>query len=150
MPRFQLPSKLNNFFSDIIHWSKPHGLLLNPSKCRNISSTFRHKRDLHEMACSQDVFSIQYTETETISSIKCFGIFLSSDISWSSHIMSISRMFGLTFYVKKLGHSSVTQPLLLQFVNSCILPYVLYCSLLSLSRDTQKELCHIAKGIKDC
>nr|CAH8857164.1 unnamed protein product [Trichobilharzia regenti] len=122
-------SKLNSFLLDISMWSKSNGLMLNPSKCQAVNFTFKHQRDIHELVSSHDACSIDGTEIETKSSIKYLGLFLSSDLSWSSRILSISeKMFRLTFYIKKLRQSGTNQTLVLRFVNSCILPTVLYCS----------------------
>ena len=122
-------SKLNSFLLDISKWSTSNGLMVNPSKCQAVNFTFKHRRDLHELVSSHDACSIEGSEIETNSSVKYLGLVLSSDLSWSSHILSISKkMFRLTFYIKKLRQSGITQSLLLLFVNSCILPIVLYCS----------------------
>nr|CAH8864496.1 unnamed protein product [Trichobilharzia regenti] len=122
-------SKLNGFLSEISQWSKENGLTLNPSKCQTVNFTFRHKSDLNKLVSAHEVCNIDGTEIETKSEIKYLGVTLSSDLSWSSHILTISKkIYRLTFYIKKLRHSGVTQPLLLQFVNSRILPIILYCS----------------------
>nr|CAH8873648.1 unnamed protein product [Trichobilharzia regenti] len=122
-------SKINSFLLDINNWSKLNGLILNPSKCQALDFNFKHRRDLHELISSHDPCSIDGTEIETKSSIKYLGFVLSSDLSWSSHILSISKkMFRLTFYIKKLRQSGINQPLVLQFLKSGILPIVLYCS----------------------
>ncbi|CAH8827539.1 unnamed protein product [Trichobilharzia szidati] len=122
-------SKLNSFLLDISMWSKSNGLMLNPSKCQAVNFTFNHRRDIHELVSSHDACSIDGTEIETKSSIKYLGLVLSSDLSWSSHILLVSKkMFRLTFYIKKLRQQGISQPLVLRFLNSCILPILLYCS----------------------
>ncbi|CAH8855403.1 unnamed protein product [Trichobilharzia szidati] len=118
-----------NFLSEISQWSKESGLTLNPSKCQTVNFTFRHKSDLNKLVGSHEVCNIDGTEIETKSEIKYLGVILSADLSWSSHILAISeKIFRLTFYIKKLRLSGITQPLLLQFVNSRILSIILYCS----------------------
>ncbi|CAH8875381.1 unnamed protein product [Trichobilharzia szidati] len=121
--------KINNFLSEISKWSSSNGLKLNPSKCQTVNFSFRCKRKLNEAVGSYDPCKIDDTDIESKYEVKYLGLVLSSDLSWSSHVLAISqRIFRLTFYIRKLRHSGITQPLLLQFVNSCILPILLYCS----------------------
>nr|CAH8865766.1 unnamed protein product [Trichobilharzia regenti] len=121
--------KLNSFLSDISQWSKLNGLTLNPSKCQTVDFSFRHKRDLQTLVSTHDVCRIEGTIIETKSNAKYLGLVISSDLTWSSHIQMISKkVFRLTYYIKKLRLTGVTQPLLSQFVNSRILPILLYCS----------------------
>nr|CAH8873838.1 unnamed protein product [Trichobilharzia regenti] len=121
--------KLNSFLSDISQWSKLNGLTLNPSKCQTVDFSFRHKRDLQTLVSTHDVCRIEGTIIETKSNAKYLGLVISSDLTWSSHIQMISKkVFRLTYYIKKLRLTGVPQPLLSQFVNSRILPILLYCS----------------------
>ena len=88
-----------------------------------------HKSDLNKLVSTHEVGNIDGTEIDTKSEIKYLGVVLSADLSWSFHILMIAKKISrLTFDIKKLRHSGITQPLLLQFVNSCILPIILYCS----------------------
>ena len=65
----------------------------------------------------------------TVSKVKYLGVTFSSDLSWSSHVLLLSKkVYRLTYYIKRLHAFGITRHLLLQFVNSCILPIILYCS----------------------
>nr|CAH8868290.1 unnamed protein product [Trichobilharzia regenti] len=144
-------SKLNGFISEIRQWSRENRLTLNAPKCQTVNSTFRHKSDLNKLVSTHEVCNIDFTEIEAKPEIKYFGAILSADLSWSSLMLMISKkIFRLTFYIKKLRHSGITQPLLLQFVNSPILPIILYCSPLVFPGLLKKDytlLCRMLKVV---
>lgn len=137
-------TKIESLISQVSKWSVSSGLKLNPSKYQTVNFSLRFKKTLNEAVNSLDSCEIDYTEIEIKSNVKYLELILSSDPSWSSHVLAIcSKIFRLTFYIKKLRHSGITQLLLLQFVNSCILPILLSLLLSSiLSCIAQQRLCH--------
>ncbi|CAH8849001.1 unnamed protein product [Trichobilharzia szidati] len=142
-------SILNNFLSEISQWSSSNGLKLNPSKCQVVNFTFRRKHDLQQLASSHGPTIIDGIEVETTSDVKYLGLSISSDLSWSSHILLVTRkMFRLTFYLRKFRQSGIKQSLLSQFVNSCILPIPLYCSPLIFPGLLKKDFASLRRALK--
>nr|CAH8863804.1 unnamed protein product [Trichobilharzia regenti] len=142
-------TKINSFLSEVSKWSESNGLKLNPSKCQTVDFSLRCKRQLKEVIDSHDSCKIDDNDIGIKSEIKYLGLILSSDLSWSSHVLAISsKIFRLTFYIKKLRHSGITQPLLLQFINSCILPILLYCSPLFFPGLLKKDYVTIRRILK--
>nr|CAH8857424.1 unnamed protein product [Trichobilharzia regenti] len=93
-------SKLNNFLSEISQWSSSNALKLNLSKCQVVNFTFRRKCDLQRLVSSHGPTIIDGTEVGNTSNVKYLGLSFSTDLSWSSHILLVTRkMFRLTFYL---------------------------------------------------
>ncbi|CAH8594088.1 unnamed protein product [Schistosoma intercalatum] len=123
------PIEMNEFLSRIDCWSVGNGLILNPSKCQAVNFSMRHKRNLNIILRSHSACTIGDSLINSVSKVNYLGVTFSSDLSWSSHVLSLSKkVFRLTYYIKRLHALGITRHLLLQFVNSCILPIILYCS----------------------
>ncbi|CAH8535930.1 unnamed protein product [Heterobilharzia americana] len=112
-------SKLNEFLSEVGKWSLPNNLKLNPSKCQTINFSLRCKQDLCEPLKSHDACCINGISAESKSRANYLGLPFTPDLCWSSHIsLTCKKISRLTYYVKKLRLSGITQLLLLQFINS--------------------------------
>ncbi|CAI2734818.1 unnamed protein product [Schistosoma spindalis] len=123
------PIEMNEFLSRIDSWSVVNGLLLNPSKCQAVNFSMRHDRHLNTILRSHNACAIGNSLINTVSTVNYLGVTFSSDLSWSSHVSLLSKkVFRLTYYIRRLHAFGITCHLLLQFVNSCILPIILYCS----------------------
>ena len=118
------------FLSEVNNRSGLNDLKLDPSKCNTVDFSFRSEKDLHQLIQSHNCSNIDGTMIDSKRNISYLGISFSSNLCWSSHILLISKkVFRLTYYIKKLRHSAdITQPFLLQFIHSCILPILLFCS----------------------
>nr|CAH8866336.1 unnamed protein product [Trichobilharzia regenti] len=122
-------SYMNGFLAEVKDWSRSNGLKLNPTKCNTVDFSLRSEKDMHRLIQSHDCCSIDGTMIESKSNVSYLGISFSSNLCWSSHILIVSKkVFRLTYYIKKLRHSGITQSLIIQFINSCVLPIILYCS----------------------
>nr|CAH8821168.1 unnamed protein product [Trichobilharzia regenti] len=142
-------TKINSFLSGVSKWSESSGLKLNPSKCQTLNFSLRCERQLKEVIDSHDSCKIDDNDIGIQSEIKYLGLILSSDLCWSSHVLAIaSKIFCLIFYIKKLRHLGLTQPLLLQFINSCILSILLHCSPLFFPGLHKKDYVTIRRMLK--
>ncbi|CAH8492714.1 unnamed protein product [Schistosoma haematobium] len=120
---------MNEFLSRIDCWSVGNGLILNPSKCQAVNFAMRHEKNLNIILRSHNAYAIGGSLINTVSKVNYLGVTFSSDLSWSSHVLSLSKkVFRLTYYIKRLHALGITRHSLLQFVNSRILPIILYCS----------------------
>ncbi|CAH8576782.1 unnamed protein product [Schistosoma guineensis] len=120
---------MNDFLSHTDCWSVGNGLTLNPSKCQAVNFSMRHERHLNTILRPHNACTIGDSLINTVLKIDYLGVTFSSDVSWSSHVLLLSKMvFRLTYYIKRLHALGITRHLLLRFVNSCILPIILYCS----------------------
>ncbi|CAH8488525.1 unnamed protein product [Schistosoma margrebowiei] len=123
------PIEMNEFLSRIDCWSVGNGLILNPSKCQAVNFNMRHEPHLNTILRSHNTCAIADSLINTVSKVNYLGVTFSSDLSWSSHVLLLSKkVFRLTYYIKRLHAPVFTRHLLLQFVKSCILPIVLYSS----------------------
>ncbi|VDO71752.1 unnamed protein product [Schistosoma margrebowiei] len=141
------PIEMNEFLSRIDCWSVGNGLILNPSKCQAVKFSMRHERHLNTILRSHNPCAIGDSLINIVSKVNYLGVTFSSDLSWSSHVLLLSKKaFRLTYYIKRFHALGITRHLLLQFVNSCILPIILYCSPLFLPQTFEKRLCCIAES----
>ncbi|CAH8448863.1 unnamed protein product [Heterobilharzia americana] len=103
-------SKLNEFLSEV-------SLKLNPSKCQTVDFGLRRKEDLCELLKSRDTCCVNGISAESKSGVNYLGLRSTPDFCWSFHILlTCKKIFRLTYYVKKLGLSGITQVLLLQLI----------------------------------
>ena len=143
------PIEMNEFLSRIERWSVGNGLLLNPSKCQAVNFSLRHGQNLYSMLGSHNACAIGDSLINTVSKVKYLGVTFSSDLSWSSHVLLLSKkVYRLTYYIKRLHAFGITRHLLLQFVNSCILPIILYCSPLFFPGLLRKDFAVLRRVLK--
>ena len=70
----------------------------------------------------------EYTLTK-VDFFKYLGVTIASDLTWSSHVESVFlKVRKLCFFIRRLRTFKVPQHILIQFMNSCVLPIILYCS----------------------
>jgi hypothetical protein len=113
----------------IFTWSKENGLLLNKSKCVEILFHFRNCRG-YELTAGH-MQQIQYEEEafQRVKFSKYLGVMISEDFSWAIHMDSLfKKCRRLSYYVKRLRSYRVPSSTIWKFVDSCILPNILYCS----------------------
>ena len=101
------------------------------------------------MLGSHNACAIGDSLINTVSKVKYLGVIFSSDLSWSSHVLLLSKkVYCLTYYIKRLHAFGITRHLLLQFVNSFILPIILYCSPLFFPRLLRKDFALLKRVLK--
>ena len=84
-----------------------------------------------------------------MSKVKYLGVIFYSDLSWSSHVLLLSKNVNrLTYSIKRLHAFGIIRHLLLQFVNSCILPIILYCSPLFFPGLLRKDFAVLRRVLK--
>ncbi|CAH8590013.1 unnamed protein product [Schistosoma haematobium] len=141
--------EINEFLSRIDWWSVGNGLILNPSKCQAVNFSMRHERNLNTILRSHNACTIGDSLINSVLKVNYFGVTFSSDLSWSSHVLLLSKkVFRLTYYIKRLHALGITRHLLLQFVNSCILPIILYCSSLFFPGLLRKDFTVLRRVLK--
>ncbi|VDP17284.1 unnamed protein product [Schistosoma margrebowiei] len=97
------PVKMNEFLSHIDCWSVGNGLILNPSKCQAVNFSMRHERHLNTILRSHNACTIGDSLINSVSKVNYLGVTFTSDLSWSSHVLLLSRkVFRLTYYIKRL------------------------------------------------
>ncbi|CAH8485699.1 unnamed protein product [Schistosoma margrebowiei] len=143
------PIEMNEFLSRIDCWSVGNGLILNPSKCQAVNFSMRHERNINTFLRSHNACAMGDSLINSVSKVNYLGVTFSSDLSWSSHVLSLSKkVFRLTYYIKRLHALGITRHLLLQFVNSCILPIILYCSPLFFPGLLRKDFAVLRRVLK--
>ena len=85
------PIEMNEFLSRIERWSVGNGLLLNPSKCQAVNFSLRHGQNLYSILGSHNACAIGDSLINTVSKVKYLGVTFSSDLSWSSHVLLLSK-----------------------------------------------------------
>ncbi|CAH8649887.1 unnamed protein product [Schistosoma mattheei] len=109
----------------------------------------RHGRNLNTTLRSHNACAIGDSLINTVLKVNYHGVTFSSDLSWSSHVLLLSKkVFRLTYYIKRLHALGITRHLLLQFVNSCILPIIVYCSPLFFSGLLRKDFAVLQRVLK--
>ncbi|CAH8460583.1 unnamed protein product [Schistosoma guineensis] len=94
-----------------------------------LNFSMKHKRYLNSTLGSHNACGIRDSLINAMSKINYLVVTFSSDLSWSCHALLLSKKVSrLTYYIKRLHALGVTRDLILQFVNSCILPIIPYCS----------------------
>ncbi|CAH8500208.1 unnamed protein product [Schistosoma mattheei] len=143
------PIEMNEFLSRIDCWSVGNGLILNPSKCQAVNFSMRHERKINTILRSHSACIIGDSLINSVSKINYLGVTFSADLSWYSHFLSLpKKVFRLTYYIKRLHALGITRHLLLQFVNSCILPIILYCSPLLFPGILRKDFAVLRRVLK--
>ncbi|CAL8103716.1 unnamed protein product [Calicophoron daubneyi] len=103
------------------------GLILNTTKTSEVVFSRRPSSvstfsDLHSL-------SVNGESLNCVPSRKYLGAILSSNFSWSEYynfvFVKIRRM---SFFIRRLGFFEVPPKILLNFLTSCALPHILYCS----------------------
>jgi hypothetical protein len=118
-------SKLQSSVSEVDHWSKENGLLLNKSKC--IECVFK-LRSLPTNPVNSPVV-LDGIPVKSDPSVKYLGVYFSSDCSWSNHIQEkFSKLLRLSFVLRRFTILHVPHEILTRFVDACVLPVILYCS----------------------
>ena len=102
--------------ADYIHdWSQENHLQLNPTKCKEIRTCFKHTPP-----CFSQV-SIEGVEFEMVSSAKVLGVVISSDLKWSAHIDSITTKAAKRLYLlRQLKRAGIANNDLVRFYCSVI------------------------------
>ncbi|VDO81540.1 unnamed protein product [Schistosoma margrebowiei] len=130
-------------------WSVSNSLIPNPSKSQAVNFSMRHERNLNTIFGSHNACTIGDSLINTVSRVNYLGVTFSSDFSWSSHVLLVSKkVCRLTYYIKRLRAPGITRQLLLQFFNSCILPIILYCSPLFFPGLLRKDLSVLRRVLK--
>ncbi len=64
-----------------------------------------------------------------VESVTCLGVTFSNNAKWTAHVEDIFRKcVHLSFFVKKLRRLSTPAELIRRFVETCVVPLILYCS----------------------
>ncbi|VDO54239.1 unnamed protein product [Schistosoma margrebowiei] len=143
------PMEMNEFLSRIDCWSVSNVLILNPSKCQDVNFSMRHERNLNTIFRSHNSCTIVDSLKNTVSKVNYLGVTFSSDFSWSSHVLLLSKkVFLLTYCIKRLHALGITRHLLLQLANSCILFIILYCSPLFFPAPLRKYFAVLGRALK--
>ena len=99
----------------IYDWSQENHLQLNPTKCKEICTCFKHTPP------SFPGVSIEGVEFETVSSAKVLGVTISSDLKWSAHIDSITTKAAKRLYLlRQLKRAGIAPSDLVLFYCSVI------------------------------
>ncbi|CAH8499907.1 unnamed protein product [Schistosoma guineensis] len=85
------PIEMNEFLSRIDCWSVGNGLILNPSKCQAVNFSMRYEQNLNTILSSHNACTIGDSLINTVSKVNYLDITLSSDLSWSSHVLLLSK-----------------------------------------------------------
>ncbi|CAH8558016.1 unnamed protein product [Schistosoma bovis] len=143
------PIEMNEFLFRIDCWSVVNSLILNLSKCQAVNFSMRHERHLNTILRSHNACVIGDSSINTVLKVNYLGVTFSSNLSWSSDVLLLSKkVFRLTYYIKRLHALGITGHLLLQFVNSCILPIILYCSPLFFPGLLRKDFAVLRRVLK--
>ncbi|VDO55917.1 unnamed protein product [Schistosoma margrebowiei] len=146
---FLHPIVMNEFLSRIDCWSVGNGLILNTSKCQAVNISMRHERNLNTIFRSHNACAFGDSLINTVSKVNYLGVTFSSDLSWSSHVLLLSKkVFRLTYYIKRLHALGITRHLLLQLVDSFTLPIILYCSPLFFPGLLRKDFAVLRRVLK--
>ncbi|VDO70037.1 unnamed protein product [Schistosoma margrebowiei] len=89
------PIKMNEFSSRIDCWSVGNCLILNPSKCQAVNFSMRHERHLNTILRYHNAFTIGDSLINTVSKVNYLGVTFSSDLSWSSLVLLLSKKFSV-------------------------------------------------------
>ena len=122
---FTLQSNLNH----VNAWSTSRNLLLNPLKCKEITFTLRRGTYKSSLQAICPLLQVSETIVENVESYKYLGVILSSDLSWHLHVLNIfNKLRRVSFFVRRLRSFRLPYTHLKQFITSCALPLILFCS----------------------
>ena len=103
------------------------GLILNTTKTSEVVFSLRPS----SVSALSDLHSL-YVNGESLNrvpSIKYLGVLLSSTFSWSEYCNSVfAKIRRIAFFIRKLRYFKVSPKILQNFLTSCALPHILYCS----------------------
>jgi hypothetical protein len=114
---------------NVITWSNSHGLILNRTKCVEMLMHLRKLPFPENINGFTHHAQISDEPLDRVDSIKYLGVLISSDLTWSEHVNNLfTKCRKLTFYIKRLRTYRVPNTVIWRFVDSCVLPLILYCS----------------------
>ena len=97
--------------------------MLNPIKCKAMTISRKRKSDYHTQ------FLLNSTPLEQVETFKYFGVLISSDLSWSTHIESICtkarKVIGLLY---GQFYGNVDQYILLELYSVLVRPHLEYAA----------------------
>lgn len=120
-------------------------LYLNTEKCAEMIFTLRKSR----MATEPTLLELGNDKIPRLLTTKYLGVFLSSDLSWTDHVQVIYRkLVKLSFYIKRLRQCKMPQHIILNFIQSCVIPVIIYCSPVVFPGLLCKDLIILKRGLK--
>jgi hypothetical protein len=131
---------------DMCSWSRTNNLILNKAKCVECDFSLQRRATVNH---PRNHSSIDGSVLSTATNVKYLGIIFSSDCTWSSHITNVfSKCLKLIFVIKRLVKLHVSYDIIRTFVNSCVLPVILYCSPVIFPGLLAKDLEVLRRAIK--
>ena len=103
------------------------GLILNTTKTNEVVFSLRpssvsNLSDLHSLCANGESLNC-------VPSTKYLSVILSSNFSWSEYCnFFFAKIRKISFFVRRLRPFKVSPKILLNFLTSCALPHILYCS----------------------
>ena len=130
--------------NDIAKWSETNYLSLNTDKCNLCIFTVNQKcLDLQQHTTLND------HNLNIVKDVKYLGVTFSSNLTWSSHIEYLyKKCLRLSFYIRRLITSKVPRSVIKKFVDSCVLPIILYASPITMPGLLKKDITLLRRAIK--
>ena len=118
----ELQSIINKEIVHICNWLHMNKLTLNTQKTTyQVYTNMKHSEDLK--------IELNGMEIQQVATVKYLGVYVDSNLKWSSHInylsLTLSRNIGV---ISRVKHFIDKQSLLLLY-NALVLPYINYCCL---------------------
>ena len=120
-----LISTVNNDLDVLSKWFKSNRLLLNINKTNFMFFSLNamlHRNDFP--------IEIDNTPIHRVSETKFLGVFIDSKLTWSSHIIHTSKKVSKSIGILNKLKNILDEPTLLNFYNSLVHPYLMYCHII--------------------
>ena len=135
---------------DYIHtWCTSKSLLLNLTKCKEITFTLQKKALKQTLLYVCFPLHISQIPIENVETFKYLGVVFSSDLSWYSHVLSVfSKIRRLSYFIRRLRSFKTPPSHLMLFVTLCAVPLILYCSPVIFSGMMAKDFVLLRRSIR--
>ena len=139
---------LSKALSEVAAWSRDQGLQLNLSKCHTMN--FTSKKLSTNLRCLLPITTCLNTDhLQSSDTVKYLGVHLSSNMNWTKHIeQNFTKIRKICYFIRRLKSFKVNPHIVQNFVESSVLPILLYCSPVIFSNLLKKDLHIIARSIK--
>ena len=134
LAHIKVPSntKLQQEIDNVTKWSSANNMKLNAKKTKDFTVSFLHSQP------SVEPLIVDNQNLEVVNTIKLLGVYLTSDLKWTTHVRHISSKASKRLYALRILKRNGVQPSYLKTV---------YCSFIRPVLEYACPVWHTSRGV---